>query len=343
MKKLMLVIACFLLLGVWGLACDEDEKEVEVTWKASVYTVEGDYLTTFYQNFADLVKEKSDGRMEITVYTGGTLYSLDQTYDAISSGSLDTGFGLVTTVFGKVPKTASLQAYANCLGIPQVDVAEVVNIEEALNSEMEAIKQEAAANNVMPLLWVCVSPTDFFFTEPVETLEDIQGMKLGSIEAVAPIIQALGATPVVLDAADFYQSAQTGVIDGIAIIPIDNYLDWKLYSVLPYAILSDLTTSACCCWMNSSSFDDLPTDLQDALMEAASEAQSRGIDDFLTYYNDTLQELEDNPDVNLYVLPESEREQWLGPVTAVYEGLIAQFLTPEEVTQAKEIVAGFME
>ncbi|MFC1925663.1 TRAP transporter substrate-binding protein [Chloroflexota bacterium] len=291
MKKLALILASILLLasvGMAGLACDEEEDKPLITWDLATTTREGELRTDTIQKFADLVEEKSEGRMAITVYVQGEFYdTMEQVTAGVIDGSVDCGLSASSYFSGTMPKGSG------AIAAPQLLIDDLTLLAETLHrivDEVDTVKAEAEANNVMHAVWVAGGQGGFYFADPTPTIADMAGKEVASGGGTAvKLNDMLDMTSSVMDATDFYAAVDGDQVDGTGFLPIDYYISLNIYEVAPYAMIPTLWTLQGI-MINLTSFDglvnvidpdDATMDLQAIVLEAAAEAEEWGITSFL--------------------------------------------------------------
>lgn len=113
-------------------------------------------------------------------------------------------------------------------------------------------------------------------TNAWETVEDLQGVKIGGAGPNLPWLEYAGAIPVQSTLPEGYLSLQTGVYDGWLMFP-SAYLGFKFYEPSPnYTLIGFGAMGVNALTMNQRSFDRLPEDVQQIILEvgAAYEAQA---------------------------------------------------------------------
>lgn len=109
-----------------------------------------------------------------------------------------------------------------------------------------------------------------------DSVDDLQGVKIGGAGPNLPWLEFVGAVPVQSTLPDGYLSLQTGVYDGWLMFP-SAYLGFKFYEPAPYYTLIGFGAMGVnALTMNKRKFDSLPPEVQKILMEVgrAYEEQS---------------------------------------------------------------------
>ena len=106
-------------------------------------------------------------------------------------------------------------------------------------------------------------------TDPLTSLDDFDGKKIGGVGLNLRYLEGLGATGVTSSLSDWYNNMATGLIDGV--------IDWaeaavayKLYEVAPYLVdvrLGAVTSKVVT--VNKGTWNRLPVEVQEVLQQAA--------------------------------------------------------------------------
>ena len=120
MKKLAVSLLVILILFA---GCSKDESS-SVSTEAQQETYEFNYAVFFpathlqaqtAEAWAKEVEKRTDGRIKITMFHGGTLSKAAQTYEAVVSGVADIGMSVFAYTRGRFPLLEGLDLP---LGIP---------------------------------------------------------------------------------------------------------------------------------------------------------------------------------------------------------------------------------
>src|SRR5256712_4877231 len=120
-------------------------------------------------------------------------------------------------------------------------------------------------------------PGQMFTKRPVNSINDIQGLKIrtggGVAEAVA---KALGASAFVKPAPESYELLKSGVADGV-FFPMESIISFKLETVVEQATLfpGGMYSSAFGFFMNEDKWNKLPKQDQEALEKISGEHIAR--------------------------------------------------------------------
>lgn len=210
MKKfLTLAVALMLVLG---LACSVSADAIKLN--LSEVHVEGYPTTMADEHFAELVKERTDGRIEITVYPGGTLYGAEPlAIEAMVVGDLAFARVSASPVADFVPAMNAIQ-------LPYL-YKNADHMWAALNSEEIGQKMldevQSSGSGMIGLCFYDGGSRCFYTTKKVEKVADLAGLKIRMQDnsLMCDLVKVLGASPVTgIGPNEVSQNITSGVIDG---------------------------------------------------------------------------------------------------------------------------------
>lgn len=170
-----------------------------------------DYPTTKGdQRFADLVKERSNGRIVIEVYPGSQLGQEKAVIEQVQFGAID--FTRVS-----ISPLAAFSPNFNALQMPYL----YRDVDHEWKVLLGPIGQELLASldsaNFIGLGWFESGARNFYNSKkPVAKPEDLQGMKIRVQESdlMVSLVSAFGAVATPIPYGEVYSAIQTGVVDG---------------------------------------------------------------------------------------------------------------------------------
>lgn len=180
----------------------------------SVSTVLGDAFPwgQMAEKWAELVNERTDGRITLKVYPNAQLVSGDQTkeFSAMRSGLIDMALGSTINWSPQIPE---LNLFSLPFLMPDNAAVDAITQGEAGKAIFEAI----AKRGVVPLAWGEngfreISNSRKAITQP----EDLKGMKIRVVGSplFLDTFNALGANPTQMSWADALPALTTGAVDG---------------------------------------------------------------------------------------------------------------------------------
>jgi len=218
--------------------------------------------------FCDEVKKRTNDRVEITYYPGGTLLSPVKMYDGVISDIADMGVSHIQYTRGRFPM---MEVFDLPLGFPSGWVATQV-------SSDFFDKYKPKEWNDVHVLYVNTSGPVILQTisKPVKALEDLKGLKIRATGRMTEVIKALGAVPVPLEMPDVYDALRRAVIEGI-LVDLSTLKYWKFAEVVKYVTSTWRLGTGITFYfvMNKNKWDALPPDVQKIFTEIAVETKDK--------------------------------------------------------------------
>ena len=255
-----------------ALAAGCGKKEASADGAAAVQTYKLTYSIFFPpmhvqaktgMEWAAEVEKRSGGRIQIAVHPGGTLTKADQCWQGVLGGISDLGMSCFAYTPGRFPL---LEALDLPLGWP--DGLTATRVATAL-----AAKYNPAEIQGAKILYIHAHGPGILATKkPVRALEDLKNMKIRGTGLSAGIATALGATAVGMPQPETYDALQKGVVEG-TFCPIETLKGWKQGEVIEFVTDTKAIgyTTAMFVAMNQKSWDALPADLQQILVDVSAE------------------------------------------------------------------------
>lgn len=156
----------------------------------------------------DWVKERSDGRVEITPYSAGQLIKTPELFDGLSKGVVEMLVSCGTYWRGSIP-VADIEFNLICGQRSQEDVYALME-ERGL---MDLLTKAYAEHNIHYLAYSPYTFMPVMSTKPIYTVDDFKGMKIRSAGMFADLETAMGASVVYIPGEEIYMALQLGTVD----------------------------------------------------------------------------------------------------------------------------------
>ena len=263
--------------------------------------------------WAKEIENRTSGKVQITVFPGGTLTKANQCYDGVVNGISDIGMSVFAYTRGRFPV---MEATDLPLGYPGGIVAtRVVN-------EFYRQLQPRELNDVKVLYLHAHGPGLLHTKKPVRTLQDLQKMKIRSTGLSAKVVEALGGVPVAMPQGGTYEALQKGVVEG-TFGPIEVLKGWRQAEVIKYTTDCYGVGYTTCMFvvMNLDKWNSLPIGIQKIFEEVSAE----WIDMHGKAWNDLDAEGRDytlSLGNEIIPLPGQQHELWRKAVRSVIDGYI---------------------
>lgn len=227
-------------------------------------------LGTGAQRLADRITKASEGNIEIKVFAAGELVPALESFDAVSGGTADLyhapdyywqgkskGFPFFTTVpYGLTPQ--EMHAWIHHGG------------------GQELWDELSGQYNVKPILCGNTgAQMAGWFREPINSLEDMKGLKFRTPGLGGEVMRRLGVSVVNLPGGEIFPSLQSGAIDAAEWVGPWNDLAFGFHQITKHYYYPGYQEPgpALACGINRGVWDDL-SDSERAIIESACLAEA---------------------------------------------------------------------
>ena len=266
--KLVAIAAIAMVVG-FGLTT-QAEAQKRVKWKMqSAFGSTLTHLGPSGVRFAEDIKRMSGGKFVIKFFEPNALVPALECFDAASKGSVDACWTTAGYHAGKIP---AVQFFTTVPFGPQIG--------EFLGWMWFGgggdLRDEIYAEHGLKAVYgQCIGPeTSGWFKEPIDSLEDLRGMKMRFFGIGALVMQKLGVSTQLLAAADIYPALERGVIDATEFSMPNMDIKLGFYQIAKNNYYPGWHQQISCneFLMNKAAFDALPDEYQ-AMIEVAAGRQ----------------------------------------------------------------------
>ena len=226
------------------------------------------FHTQNIMQFAEDVAAATDGAVEITVHSAGSLYAHPEIKDSVRRGLAPMGEVLMSRLANEDPIFA-------VDSIPFL--ASSYDEAEALWEASRPLVEEKLAAQGLTLLFAVPWPGQSLYSQaPVTSTSDLEGASFRAYNAATErLAQLMGAVPTQVEAGDIPTAFATGRVDAMITSPstgvssqawdfTSHYTDTQAW--LPKNMVI----------VNTQMFEALPEDQRAAILDAAATAETRG-------------------------------------------------------------------
>ena len=248
------VLLCVLLFTFCFLTHNGYAAEKVTTLRYTHFMAPDNLQSKSSQEWCKEVEKRTNGRVKVMFYPGGTLIPIVQTYDAVVKGSADIGFGIFTYSRGRFPLT-------EVIDLP-LGYKDGYTASKLINEYYKKFKPKEL-DDVKVLYLQAHGSGIMHFKKPITKMEELKGMKIRSSGLSAKIVTVLGGTPVSLPITEAYDAISKGIADGMT-NDVGGLVLYGLSDLLPYHIenYSSAYTSAFYTVMNKDKWNALSPDDQ---------------------------------------------------------------------------------
>ncbi|MFQ6240785.1 TRAP transporter substrate-binding protein [Sinorhizobium meliloti] len=265
LTKMALGLAVPLALMTAGPALAEIRDQ---TVKFASANNKGHPQVTGMEKFAELVKEKSGGKIEVKLFPDGTLGGDVQTVSALQGGVIEM------TVLNAGILASNVKEFG------AVDLPFLFDSGEEADKVIDGPFGTGLLERLPDTGLVGLAYWELGFRNltnnrhPVTKLEDIKGLKIRTIQSPIPVelFNALGANAVPLPYTELYTALETGTVDGQE-NPSANIINAKFYEVQKYMTLTRHQYNPQIVLVSKKFWDGLNDEEKAVLQQAAVEAR----------------------------------------------------------------------
>jgi len=209
-KVLLITLALLLAISLVAIGCPAPREEEVITLKFNDWGPPGIGIGELHQQAADMIEERTDGKVKVDCYFSQSLLKYPDTYTGVSEGVADITLYVVGA-------TSGVHNLHQIFGLPFIgdipDMRAGTAIYRQLLEDFPEFDEENAAMNTKWLSIRVMPPSQFHSVNtPVRTLEDIQGMKIiTGVGPLADMLDAYGAASMQLGPPDWSTSLERGL------------------------------------------------------------------------------------------------------------------------------------
>ena len=207
------------------------------------------------------VEKRTNGKVVVNTYPGGTLLGAKNMMDGVIAGQADIGNLCMAYQPGRFIVT---NATSLPLGITNAHQGSLV-----LWDVWQKYQPEAFAK-VKVLAMFTTAPTNIMSKVPVRTLEDLKGLDLRASGGAAQILAAWGANSVGMPMPATVEALQKGVVKGL-FSSLEVMKDFKFAEICKYVTMTDAVIYPFSVVMNMDKWNSLPKDVQKVMEDIARE------------------------------------------------------------------------
>jgi TRAP-type C4-dicarboxylate transport system substrate-binding protein len=277
MKKIMMLTIAIVTLFV-GLILMDTEGTAAAAEKTYHWKFACDWPATDLQmaeavtRFPKWVDRASNGRLKITVYSGGQLVPPTESFDNVRMGTFELLQSCGAYHGGKMP--LAMASFQLPMGPRGINDYYRLYWDYGLFDLLDGEYRKFGARLLSMSFYGGANITS---KKPLRTFDDFKGLKLRTVGPQATLWKEVGASTVYISGGELYLALQTGVVDAYT-WSNQSIEKMKMHEVTKYMICAypfppgNGTASADgCLLVNEKAFKSLPADLQNILYRCAQQ------------------------------------------------------------------------
>lgn len=261
-------------------------------------------------HFAKLVKERTNGAVEIQVYPSSQLGNQRDLVEGLTFGTVDMTLTGTAVLGNFIPEVAVFD-------LPFI-FRDIPHAYKALDTVgMELGKKGEARGMIMLAIWENGVRHMTNNKLPIKTPADMKGLKMRVMEQPVYIemMKSLGASPTPMAMSELYTALQKGVIDGQE-NPLAHIATKRFFEVQKYISLSGHTYASEPLLVSTIAWKKLPKNYQDIIIKAAEDTRDWQRELCRNLEGEFLQKIKDsgkaevNDDVDKQAFADSTKNVW---------------------------------
>jgi len=312
MKRMFWVAAVmlvFISLSLVSPASHAQEKAITLNF-ASFFPAENK-VSHLMVEWGKEVEKRTNGRVKVTYFAGGTLAPAAQIYQAVTKGIADIGVSFMGYTWGRFPLSEVIE---QPIGYKSGYVGT-----KLANEFYKKFKPKEYDDT--KVLFLHTSPPHLLFTKkPVNSLEDLKGLK---IRTNSPVAKALGAVQVGMPMSDAYDALSKGVVQGI-IGPYEPMKGFRLAEVVNHSIeYGSAFVGGAFVVMNKGKWNAFPADIQKTIEEIDVEYIEK-LGKLWDEYDKEAKDYFIEKGGKVIVLPKAESDRWAQAVRPLLDDYVKE-------------------
>ena len=333
MSKLcrLLMVAVAAVFGLIGLADGADAKtKLRMNHQMTANTVGG----IVDQWFADEVKKRTNGEVEIKIFFSDGLGSAKETLGLLESGAIDMA-GLSPGYF---PDQLPFFTAPNSIPMTMETLDQATHIMPTFMAEVPSFWEEAKAHGIRPIWFHHLNPYLLVGKEPILSAAAMKGKKMRTWGSDMPrMVEAQGGVPVTLQMGELYESLLRGVVDAIP-FSVDLMQTYKMYEVAKHIMwLTVWEGPTWGVWITDKAWEKLTPGQQKIFEEVAVEAKARDFAANKKAAKEAVGFLK-SKGVTFHDFPEAEKAKWRANMPDFFSEWIAKMEKKGKGNDARKTV-----
>ncbi len=202
--------ACFVwvltLFCFFVFTCPVRSEEKVVKLKFSTFSPPMSRLAGLAEQWCKEVEKRSNGKIKVAFFPGGTLVPANQSYEGAVRGITDISLTSQQWAPGRFPQTEGV-------ALP-IRVKSSTQGTKLINAWYKKFKPKEY-DDVKVLYMFTSGPSHFMTLKQLNSINQLKGLKIRAAGETSKIVLAMGAVPVSVPISDAYEAFQRGVCEGV--------------------------------------------------------------------------------------------------------------------------------
>ena len=252
-QRVMVTCIIFTLLFGFSLVLPKaSHSQATITLKYANFPPATTFPCVQMERWAKEVEKRTNGKVKVQTFPGGTLLPAKNIFDGVISGMADIGNFAMSYQPGRFPISEAVDLP---VGFANARVASLVLfdlIEKYNAKEFEKVK--------VLTLFTC-PPANLMTSKPVKSLKDLKGMEIRVSGTSVDVLKNLGGSGIAMPQSDTPEALQKGVVKG-NFSSMEVLKDFNYAAYTPYVTLVNLQVVSFAVVMNKDKWNALPDDVK---------------------------------------------------------------------------------
>lgn len=320
MKLAMLIISIAMIAFVGACSSNStsgdgdssDGDKEKITLSYAFFAPDNTFPAVQMKKWAEELEKRTDGKVKVDMFFGGTLLEADNMFDGVSNGTADIGLTATTYEPGRFP-LLEISDLPN--KYPNSEVASQVVADLIGEYPPEALKDFKIITSF------ATEPAYIQSTKSISSLKELSGTQLRIAGALTPVMEALGAAPVGMAQSEVPEALQTSVVDG-NVSSREVLKDLKLAEYVKYVTDYPLTINTFVAVMNKDKWESLPEDVKKVIDELNKEMTVFTGQYLDKHTEEAIKWSKESQDLKIVPLTEEESKRWDDKIQSVKNDIV---------------------
>jgi TRAP-type transport system periplasmic protein len=316
MKKVKGLVVCSLLVGgallfvPLMLVTASEAADASVTMKYASSTPSVGFTADQERYIGQEIEKRTEGRVKVQVYFGGSLLKIPEGLDGVSKGVADMVLIPPLWFPGQIPlitysQVTSLGPTVEALEDPRV----VGKALWKLWDDVPAIRKETEKWNQTVWAFRPMPPYQLWSKVPIQRLEDLNRLKVRELGVKGKVMfGTYGAIPTSVTPSEMYGALQKGLLDA-AVASFDWGELYRLREVAKYLVMPYFNGGAPSYNINMDFLKKLSPQDREIIMKLGREFTVTYADGLSKYMDDLMKKYQE-AGVIITRFPKDERQRW---------------------------------
>lgn len=273
MRKLT-KIAAACLVGAAALLTI-DAAHAQTVLRYAHVGAEGESQTRYASELAELIKQKTNGRVDVRVFPGSQLGNISEMVNGVRIGSIAMAhhdFASLDRIVEDISVFNAPFIYRNAAHAMKATDARTSPVLQDLNKQLI----EKGSMRVVGNFYRGARQLSAKF--PVKSPADLKGKKIRGVPLKLwnTMLSGMGAIPTPVEITELMTALSTGLVDGQE-NPLNNIIAQRFYEVQPYIMMTSHMESVLCLFINERVWQRLSEEDRKAFEEATTEMAQRSL------------------------------------------------------------------